>query len=221
MPQAPAPIRTLLVDDHGVLRDGLRAILLAQPDILLVGEAADGRSALTMILAEQPDVVLLDLSLPLMTGLEVLRALEDKACPSRVVVLSMQDEPATVAGALQLGALGFLSKGAPASEMLTALRAVAAGRRYLPPYLAEPVLRAMMQGARSGGTARAIDALSRREREVMRLLCEGLSGSEIGLRLGVSVKSVDTYRARLMSKLGVSDLPSLVKLALRERLIDP
>nr|MCU0952153.1 response regulator transcription factor [Burkholderiaceae bacterium] len=142
----------------------------------------------------------------------------------RVVMLSMRDEPATVSRALQLGAQGFVSKGAPASEVLTALRSVAAGRRYLPPHLASPVVQAMVQSRQQardgdGPAGSPLDALSLRERQVMQALCEGRSSAEIATTLAVSSKTVDTYRARLMGKLGVRDLASLVRLALREGLI--
>lgn len=219
-------IRVLLVDDHGVLRDGLRAILTAEPDIMLVGEAADGPAALQAIVDLTPDVVLLDVSLPGMSGLEVLQRAAQSQPSVRIVMLSMRDEPATVGRALQLGALGFLSKGAPAREVLAALRSVAAGQRYLPPHLASPVVEAMLQSRQQqngrNGAAPAespLAALSLRERQVMQALCEGRSSAEIAATLAVSSKTVDTYRARLMGKLGVRDLASLVRLAMREGLI--
>lgn len=222
-------IRVLLVDDHGVLRDGLRAILTAEADIALVGEAADGPAALQSIVDLVPDVVLLDVSLPGMSGLEVLQRAAQSQPAVRIVMLSMRDEPATVGRALQLGAFGFLSKGAPAREVLAALRSVAAGERYLPPHLASPVVAAMLQSRQQQngrhGAAPAespLAALSLRERQVMQALCEGRSSAEIAATLAVSSKTVDTYRARLMGKLGVRDLASLVRLAMREGLIgDP
>lgn len=209
-------IRIVLVDDHAVMRDGLRAILQAQPDLTVVGEAGDGVEAIQTIVRHKPDVVLLDLSLPLLSGLDVLREIGARHLPSAVLVLSMHEAGDSVRAALAHGARGYLAKGTPAQEVVRAVRAVHAGRRYLPEALAGRALDALLDPA---GAARPIDALSHRERQVLRLVCEGKTSQEIGVLLHVSSKTVDTYRARLMGKLGVSDLPSLVRLAIREGVI--
>lgn len=209
-------IRIVLVDDHGVMRDGLRAILQSQPDMTVVGEAGDGVEAIQTLVRHKPDVVLLDLSLPLLSGLDVLCEMRARRLATAALVLSMHDSGDSVRTALAQGARGYLPKGTAALEVVRAVRAVHAGRRYLPQSLAGRTLEALLE---SGAAVRPIDALSHRERQVLRLVCEGKTSQEIGVLLHVSSKTVDTYRARLMSKLGVGDVPSLVRLAIREGVI--
>jgi DNA-binding NarL/FixJ family response regulator len=212
-------IRVLLVDDHAILRDGLRAILAAEPDVEVVGEAADGVEAIKQAVTHKPDVVLLDLSLPMLSGLDVLRELSQRKLNAAVLVLSMHDAGESVRTALAAGARGYLVKGCPAPTVVQAVRAVFAGKRFLAEPVASKVLDALLD--RDGAPApRPVDALSRREQQVMRLVCEGKSSAEIGRLLNLSPKTVDTYRARLMQKLGVNDVPALVKLAIRENIID-
>lgn len=212
-------IRVLLVDDHAILRDGLRAILAAESDIQVVGEAENGVDAIKQAVQHKPDVVLLDLSLPMLSGLDVLRELTQRKLNAAVLVLSMHDAGESVRAALSAGARGYLVKGCPAPTVLQAVRTVHAGKRFLAEPVASKVLDSLLD--RNGNAPqRPIDALSRREQQVMRLVCEGKSSAEIGRLLNLSPKTVDTYRARLMQKLGVADVPSLVKLAIRENMID-
>lgn len=209
-------IRIVLVDDHGVMRDGLRAILQSQPDMTVVGEAGDGVEAIQAIVRHKPDVVLLDLSLPLLSGLDVLCEMRARRLATAALVLSMHDSGDSVRTALAQGARGYLPKGTAAPEVVRAVRAVHAGRRYLPQSLAGRAIEALLE---PGAGARPIDALSHRERQVLRLVCEGKTSQEIGVLLHVSSKTVDTYRVRLMRKLGVGDVASLVRLAIREGVI--
>jgi DNA-binding NarL/FixJ family response regulator len=208
-------IRVLIVDDHAVLRDGLRAVLSAEDGIEVVGEAGDGIAAVQEIVRHKPDVVLLDLNLPLMSGFDLLRELRRRGLTSAVLVLTMNEAPENVRAALELGARGYVKKGSAVTAVISGVRAVHAGRRFLPEQLAGEAVDALLAPPR----AQPLDALSARERQVMRLVCEGKSSAEIGRMLNLSAKTVDTYRSRLMGKLGVSDVPALVKLALREGLI--
>jgi DNA-binding NarL/FixJ family response regulator len=209
-------IRVVIADDHGVMRDGLRAILGAQPGIDVVGQAADGVAAIRAVVEHKPDVLLLDLSLPLLSGLDVLRELRRRQLDTAVLVLSMHAAGETAHEALRLGARGYLQKGSAAESVIEGVRAVAAGQRYLPQEIASRTLDAMLDGGR---TADPLASLSDRERSVMRLVCEGKTSVEIAALLNVSPKTVDTYRSRLMQKLGIEDLPALVKLAIRTGVI--
>lgn len=208
-------IRVLIIDDHTVLRDGLRAVLSAEDDMEVVGEAADGIAAVQEIVRHKPDVVLLDLNLPLLSGFDVLRELQRRGLEPAVLVLTMNEAVENVRTAFELGARGYVKKGSSVATVISGVRAVHAGRRFLPEQLAGEAVDALLAPAR----AQSFDALSARERQVMRLVCEGKSSADIGRLLNLSAKTVDTYRSRLMQKLGVSDVPALVKLALREGMI--
>jgi DNA-binding NarL/FixJ family response regulator len=209
-------IRVVIADDHGVMRDGLRAIFGAQSGITVVGEAADGVAAIRSVVEHKPNVLLLDLSLPLLSGLDVLRELRRRQLDTAVLVLSMHAAGETAHEALRLGARGYLQKGSAAEVVIEGVRAVAAGQRYLPQEIASKTLDAMLDSARA---ADPLASLSDRERSVMRLVCEGKTSAEIAALLNVSPKTIDTYRSRLMQKLGIDDLPALVKLAIRTGVI--
>lgn len=202
-----------LVDDHVLMRDSLKAVL-EDTGHRVVGETADPTQALVDLQALAPAVVLLDLNLGAHSGFELLEQIQRRRLPVRTVVLTMSEQPRDVAEARCLGALGYVLKGAPASELLAAVEAVMQGRPYLAPDLA-----ALAAG---GVTAPAdrLAALSARERQVMLAVVQGLSSRAIGERLLLSPKTVDSYRSRLMVKLGVSDVPALVRLAVREGWID-
>ncbi len=208
-------IRVLIVDDHAVLRDGLRAVLGTEDGIDVVGEAADGVAAVQEIVRYKPDVVLLDLNLPLLSGFDVLRELQRRSLKPAVLVLTMNEAIENVRTALELGARGYVKKGSAVATVIDGVRAVHAGRRFLPERLAGEAVDTLLAPA----SAQPLDVLSARERQVMRLVCEGKSSADIGRMLNLSAKTVDTYRSRLMGKLGVSDVPALVKLALREGVI--
>ncbi len=202
-------IRVLLADDHAILREGLRLLLSATPDITVVGEAGDGRNTVHLALELRPDVVVMDLAMPEMNGVEATRLLREKCPATRVVILSMHSSTEHVFRAFQAGASGYVLKESASAEVEAAVRAVHGGRRYFS--LAFTVeFRAALSVA---GRDSPIDRLSVRELQVLQLVVEGYSSSEIASSVHLSPKTVETYRGRLMKKLGVDSVPALVKFA--------
>lgn len=218
--RAPAAgsVRILLADDHAVVRDGLRMLLEAHSDLAVVGTAADGRQALQQSRELRPDVVVMDISMPELNGIEATRSICAALPATRVLMLSMQGDFENVFRALQAGAQGYLLKQAAGSELVTAVRVLAAGRRYL----SEEVNDALLSAYLSGRTVDSpLDRLSPRERNILQLIVEGRSNAQAARELNLSVKTVETYRSRLMVKLGVQDLPALVKFAIAHGLTPP
>ncbi|HWP94934.1 MAG TPA: response regulator transcription factor [Gammaproteobacteria bacterium] len=208
-------ITVLLVDDHVLVREGLAALLAAQHDIRVVGQAAHGREALALAETLAPRVVVMDIAMPELNGLEATERLCERLPATRVVVLSMHSTREHVARALRAGALGFLLKEDAASELVQAVRTVAAGRRYLSRALEHAGIAGWLEEDKD---RTPLERLSPREREVLQGVVEGHSSTEIASFLGLSPKTVETYRSRLMEKLGVNDVPSLVKFALQHGL---
>jgi len=208
--------RIYLVDDHSMLRDGLRA-LLEHAGHAVVGEAGGVAEAAADIVRLQPDIVLLDLQLDGRSGFELLADLQRRALPTRTIVLTMSDGARNVAEALRLGAAGYLLKGSASVELMAAIAAVAAGRRYFGPTVADAALQGL---AATDDTARGGDLLSPRERQILVLVARGKSSTAIGEELHLSSKTVDTYRSRLMAKLKLRDVPAIVRWAIREGLVD-
>jgi two-component system invasion response regulator UvrY len=205
--------RIYLIDDHAILRDGLR-IVLETAGHEVIGEAAGPTPALADLGRLLPDVVLLDLRLGQRSGLELLAELHKRGMQLRVIVLTMSDQPRHVAEAMRLGAWGYLLKGSASSEVLQAVKTVAAGERFLSPQAAEFAASMLTGGARPDE-----GDLSPRERQILLMVAQGATSGAIGEALHLSPKSVDTYRSRLMKKLGLNDIAGLVKWAIREGLI--
>jgi DNA-binding NarL/FixJ family response regulator len=209
-------IRALLVDDHAVVRDGLRALLQAQPDMEVVGDASDGRDAVSQARQLHPDVVIMDIAMPTMNGVEATYQVRH-ACPSaQVVILSMHCTPEHIFQGLQAGARGYLLKESAGAEVVDAVRAVHSGDRYLGRKIAATVVDDYVAERRK---ASSLETLSRRERHVLQLIAEGLSNAEAAAVLYLSPKTVETYRSRLMHKLGLDDVPALVKYAIQHGLV--
>lgn len=208
-------INIYLVDDHAMLRDGLRAVLQGG-QYRVVGESADCTQALADIQQLAPAVLLLDLQLGQRSGLELLTEIQHRRLAVRTVVLTMSAQPRHVAQALRLGALGYVLKGASAAELIQAIDSVMQGRRFLGSDVADLAVQGLV--ARDGDAA--LDALSARERQIIVLVVRGGSSAEIAAALHLSPKTVDSYRSRLMAKIGVSDVPALVRFAIRAGLID-
>ena len=210
------PIRILIADDHGVVAEGLKHLIEAQQDLQVVAIVGDGREAVRMAKETEPDVVLMDLSMPELNGADATRAiLERDGAKCRVIVLSMYAEREYVRRALKAGASGYVVKRSAAKEVVDAIRAVHAGQRYLSPRVADVVI----DDYAGDGKADLFERLSAREREVLQLLAEGRTGAEIAQRLSLSQKTVETYRARLVEKLGIRDVAGLVKFAIQRGLV--
>jgi two-component system, NarL family, response regulator NreC len=212
-------IRILLVEDHRILREGLRAILSAQPDLAVVGEAADGGEAIHRAQELQPDLVVLDLSMPRMNGLDALKDIKRVAPAARVLILTVQHGEEYVLGALQAGADAYLSKDSSADELLQGVRSVAAGRRYLGGSIATEFVQAYLKDGAPKGPGASRDPLSRREREVVKLVAEGYRSREIGTYLCISEKTVEKHRANLMRKLHLNNVSDLTAYAISKGLV--
>jgi len=208
-------LKVLLVDDHAVMREGLAA-LLSRAGIDVIGTASNGREAVRLARELVPDAVVMDISMPDLNGIEATRQIRVRAPSVRIVMLSMHANREHVHQALAAGADGYVLKESAAAEVAAAVRAVAAGRRYLSPSIEAAMLEA------GGSAARGpLESLSARERQVLQLVVEGKSSAEIARTVNLSPKTVETYRSRLMKKLGVADVTALVKFAVQHGLTPP
>ncbi len=207
----------VLADDHHVVRQGLRALLEAAPDLIVVGEAADGAAALELTVRLAPDVLILDLVMP-GNGLDVLRQLTQQAPRTRVVVLSMHSSEAYVVETLKAGASAYVVKDATASDLVRAVREVTVGRRYLSPPLSERAIDAYTSRALAA-TAEPHEALTARETEVLKLAARGLSLPQIALELSISPRTAETHRANFMRKLGLHSQTDVVRYAIRHGIL--
>jgi DNA-binding NarL/FixJ family response regulator len=213
------PIRVLLADDHTLVRAGIQGLLQGLPGVEVVGEAGDGQEALRLAEALRPDVVLMDVGMPGLNGLEVAGRLATLDTSIRVIILSMHTSEEYVLRALRAGCAGYLLKASAVAELEVAVRAVARGESYLSPAVSKRVVDDYV--SRTGGATDPLDALTPRQREILRLAAEGHSSKEIAERLGVSYRTVEAHRAQLMERLGVHDLAGLVRFAVRVGLIRP
>jgi two-component system response regulator NreC len=209
-------IRVLLVDDHAILRSGLRRVLDSEPDIEVVGEAETAERAVFEAMATSPDVVIMDVVMPGKSGIDGTPALLQAVPGAKVLVLSMQDDPRYVRQSFEAGASGYVLKEAADTEVVGAVRSVAAGEHYV-----HPVLGARLVAAETAERKRAeTDPLSDREREVLRLLALGHTNQEIAKMLYISVRTAETHRAHIMQKLGLASRAELVRYALDHGLIE-
>ncbi len=204
-------IRILLTDDHKVVREGLRTLLGDEPDFRVVGEAESGESTIALTKSCEPDLIVLDIVLPDLDGIEVIKRLRKAGYDQPVLVLSMQDNAHTVNAALRAGASGYVLKGEGIEDLSKAIREIHSGGSYLSPELSHLV-------QRDGDIRRASDVLSPREREILILVAEGFTARQIAARLELSPKTVENHRANIMDRLGVRTIASLVRYAMREGL---
>jgi DNA-binding NarL/FixJ family response regulator len=209
-------IRVLVVDDHAIVRSGLRRVLDAEPDIETVSEAENAERAVFEAMEHRPDIVLMDVVMPGKSGIEGLPALLQAVPSAQVLILSMQDDPRYVREAFEAGASGYVLKEAADTEVITAVRAVAAGERYVHPALGARLLAAELAERKRADA----DPLSEREREVLRLLALGHTNQEIAKLLYISVRTAETHRAHIMQKLRLTSRAELVRYALAEGLLD-
>jgi DNA-binding NarL/FixJ family response regulator len=219
---AQPPVRVLLADDHPIVREGIRSLLNAQPGIRVVAEAADGESALRRARECTPDVAVLDLSMPVLGGVEATERMRLESPATRVLVLTVHEDGGYAERVLEAGAMGYVVKRAAADDLVTAIRTVASGGIYLDPAVAPTVLGRLGSARRRLTAPAGGDAvvgpelpLSEREIQVTRLVARGFTNKEIGTRLGIRTKTVETYKARITEKLGVRGRAELVRYAMR------
>jgi DNA-binding NarL/FixJ family response regulator len=211
-------VTLLLADDHAVARLGMHRLLEAEPDFRVVGEVSDGLQVLPEVDRLHPDVLVLDLMMPGLNGLEVLRQMKKRADTTRVVVLSMHANEAYVLEALRNGAAAYVLKGSSGAELVQAVRAVLTGQHYLSPPLSERAIQMYVEDAEDS-VEDAYNTLTTREREVLQLAAEGHSNAEIAARLFISRRTVETHRASVFQKLGLQTQTDIVRYALRRGII--
>jgi DNA-binding NarL/FixJ family response regulator len=204
-------ITVLLADDHAILRDGLKTLLEEQPDMRVVGQASDGREAVSAAAQLKPDVVVMDISMPDMNGVEAARRVHAARPETRIVMLSMHGNAEHVYRALEAGATGYLLKESAGAELVSAIRAVHAGRRYLTEKVNELVIAGYLGERRAGSP---LESLSKRERDILQHIVDGRSNKDTARLLCISIKTVETYRSRMLQKLGIKSIAELVKFAI-------
>jgi DNA-binding NarL/FixJ family response regulator len=206
-------ISVLIADDHGVVAEGLRHLVASQPEMHVVGLAENGREAVRAALEARPDIVLMDHGMPLLNGTEATRLIRERCAETRIIMLSMYSDAVHVYRALQAGATGYIIKRSVAKELVDAIFAVHRGGRYLSRQLADIVIDHVVHRTAPDDP---LERLSSRERQVLQLLAEGHSVAEIAATLSLSPKTVETYRARMMEKLGIFELAGLVRFAIQQ-----
>ncbi|MBI3537851.1 MAG: response regulator transcription factor [Chloroflexi bacterium] len=217
------PIRVVIADDHTIVRQGIRSLLQAEPDIKVIGEASDGREAVQLTRELKPDVVVMDLAMPEMDGLEATRVIKQESAQTQILALTMHESDEYFFRVLQLGALGYVLKRAATSDLLAAVRAIAGGEVFLYPAVAKKLVTDYIARAQTKGeedARRSYAALTPREREILARLAEGLSNREIADKLVLSLSTVQTHSAHIMEKLNLQNRAALIKYAIREGLID-
>lgn len=212
--------RVVLADDHHVVREGLRALLEAEPDLTVAGEAADGLTAVHLVERVKPDVLVVDVMMPALNGLEVTRQVVRRSPDTRVIVLSMYSDESYVMEALKNGAAGYVLKSSTRSDLVQAIREVMAGERYLSAPLSARAIEAYVERAKDTEVS-AYDTLTSREREVLQLAAEGHTSAEIAARLSISPRTAETHRSAMMRKLGLRRQADLVRYALRRGVLPP
>jgi len=208
-------IRILIADDHAVVAEGLRSLIETQPDLKVVSLAGDGREAVRQTLETQPDVVVMDNAMPELNGTEATRIIRKRCANTHVIMLSMHSNSVHIQRALQAGAGGYVLKQSVGRQLVDAIRAVHAGRRYLSMPLNDKLLDRLMSGIPEDPLSR----LSARERQVLQMIAEGKSVVDIAGKLSLSRKTVETYRERMMEKLALDDLAALIKFAIQQDLV--
>ncbi|MBI4320110.1 MAG: response regulator transcription factor [Chloroflexi bacterium] len=213
-------VRILVVEDHGIVRDGIRLLLQAEPDMEVVGDAADGQSAVEKAAQLNPDVVLMDLGLPGVNGIDATRRIKDRSPQAKVLALTVHDSDDHFFRSLDAGASGYVLKGSASGELLQAIRAAYRDEIYLPPSLGKRLVADYLRRVRFGEERDSYESLSSREREVLRLIAEGHTNQEIASMLTVSPSTVQTHRSRIMEKLNLRSRADLIKYAIRRGVID-
>jgi two-component system, NarL family, response regulator NreC len=213
-------IRVLLADDHTILRAGLKMMLNAQPDIETVGEASDGRQAISEAERLAPDVIIMDITMPECNGIEATRQIKRLLPEVRVLILTMHENEEYLFQTLRAGAAGYMLKEAADTDLISAIRVVSSGRFYLSPSAQSMLVSDYLQRVHTGEERDSYSALTEREREILKLVAEGYTNNQIGERLFISPKTVDTHRTHVMDKLNLHSRAELVKYAMRRGLLE-
>jgi DNA-binding NarL/FixJ family response regulator len=212
-------IRIFLVEDHTILREGLRALLTAEPNFEIIGEAADGREAVRFVEKQVPDLILMDLSMPRMTGMDAIREIKKRYPATKIIALTVHKTEEYLRATLQAGADGYVLKDATHEELMLAIQNVLKGKTYLSPGVSEKVIEGYLEGKESQIPSSTLGLLSPREREVLKLIAEGYKNKEIAADLCISLKTVEKHRANLMKKLDLHNAAALTAYAIEQGLV--
>lgn len=215
-----AKIRVLLADDHAIVREGVKMILIKEPDIEVVGEASDGQEALDLVDRLKPGVVVMDISMPGMSGIEATQHVRERYPGVNVLALTMHEDESYVFKLLRAGASGYVLKRAAAQDLVQAVRAAAKGEAFLYPSVARKVVEDYLKRVETGEDRERYDGLTEREKEILTVIAQGLSNQQIAQKLYISTKTVQTHRAHILEKLGLHDRTELVRYAIRKGLIE-
>jgi DNA-binding NarL/FixJ family response regulator len=213
-------VRIVLVEDHTILREGLRALLSADPDFEIIGEAADGREAVRLVEKQVPDLILMDLSMPRMTGMDAIREIKKRYPATKIIALTVHKTEEYLGTTLQAGADGYVLKDATHNELMMAIQSVLNGKTYLSPGVSEKVVEGYLEGKEGRMPNSTLGLLSQREREVLKLIAEGYKNKEIAADLYISLKTVEKHRANLMKKLDLHNAAALTAYAIEQGLVE-
>ena len=213
-------LRIVLADDHTILREGLRALLTADPDFEIVGEAQDGREAVRCVEKLEPDLLLMDLSMPRMSGMDAIREVKKRFPDTRIIALTVHKTEEYILTTLKAGADGYILKDATQDELIMAIKSVMVGKPYLSPGISEKVIEGYLEGKETNRSLSAWETLSQREREVLKLIAEGYKNKEIAEDLCISLKTVEKHRANLMKKLDLHNAAALTVYAVERGLVN-
>ena len=212
-------VRILVVDDHTIVRQGLKALLEAQPDFQVVGEADNGREAVKKAQELSPEVVIMDIAMPILNGLEATRQIKRVLPETKVIALTMYNDEEYVFQILKSGASGYLIKETAVNELITAIRSIRMGNPFFSPAISRKIMESYLREDAEKKPKGESDKLTNREKEVLQLIAEGYTNNEIGNLMNISVKTVETHRAHIMSKLDIHDVAGLIKYAIKKGLV--
>jgi two-component system response regulator NreC len=213
------PVRIVLADDHTIVRHGLRLVLERQPDFAVVGEASNGREAIDVVIRENPDVAVIDIAMPLLNGIEAAKRIAEERVKTAVVILSMHSDESYILKALRAGARGYLLKDSAETDLIQAIRAVCVGKAFFSPAVSRVLADDYLRQIRQQGVEDPYELLTARERELLQLIVELKSTTDIAALLGISPRTIDTHRGNLMQKLNVHSIPELILYAMRKGVI--
>lgn len=212
-------IRVVLIDDHTVVRKGIRVLLEQEPDIEVVAEAEDGMKGVDVCVEYEPDVVVLDMALPLLSGVEAARKIREKVPAARILILSMYDDEEYILDSFKVGVSGYILKDVVVSDLVSAVQSVYRGSTFLSPSVSEKLRRQLQEGQTRGGSKQGPAKLTSRERQILKLIAEGYTSKQISEILKISFKTVQTHRAHIMEKLGVHSTAELTRYAVTKGLL--